>query len=443
MKHFVFLIVLFFSIFGNRCYGQNPVDSSITEVSEILIPQCEKIKHQKNVYYEIYTSQDHFPAPSYWYKILFSKDCSFHFSLFPLYEEDTYDLFCFKLESDIDICNAISNKQLVSCNAQRIYKDYNDEVVKSKTESKFIDVSEIKAKAGDAIYIEILSTTGKDCGHILEFKTGLSFFVSKLINKKCPAPENYSADTTISTKPYQTLQTEDQAIELLGKTFCKIKKNELMVTSIKVDNHNATFNPGLDFMSYGRKKAPLLHNMASASNPLSNASTKSAAPVSATNVFVLTSIKKDSAITPAKPVINATASFSPAAVAVVAIKKDTVKKINAVKSTADLEETIPSATKQQNQFNSNALRHSRLVVDKTLFSTLLEEVESKIKVNEKQLKSSKRELKNEVIKEEKVQINASIKQLRQQNLELKIKMRDTKSKLRTIQRLIEQSEKKN
>jgi hypothetical protein len=411
MRYTGFLIYLLFNISINTSYGQSSIDSSVAEVSEILIPQCEKIKHQKNLYYEVYTSQDYFPLPAYWYKILFVKDCSFHFSLFPLYEEDTYDLFCFKLESDMDICNAITNKKLISCNAQRVYKDYNDDEVKTKAESKFLDVSEVKVKAGDAIYIEILSTSGKDCGHILEFKTGLSFFVSKLINRKCPAPENYSSDVTIPIKKYQTIQTEEAAIIVLSNTFCKIKKGELMVTSIKTENHTATFTPGLDFTSYARKKE----------KPLPEIKT----PPVTTKAVVSTNAKtkKDSVTVIKKPT-------------------STVQQTSIVKSTADLEE--PSATDKDklNLGSINKLRHSRLLADKVLFSTLLGEMEGKIEENEKRIDSYGKQLKKADTKEEKTKITASVKQVKQQNLDLKGKIKEVKIKLKTIQKLLDQSEQK-
>ncbi len=416
-------------------YGQVSPDSNSVDVSEILIPQCEKIKHQKNLYYEVYTSQNHFPSPSYWYKILFNKDCSFHFSLFPLYEEDTYDFFCFKLESDRDICNAVSENKIVSCNAERVYKDYNDEVVKIKSESKFVDLSDVKVKAGDAIYIEIFSTRGKDCGHILDFKTSSSLFVSKLINRKCPAKENYNSDITIPIKKYQTIQTEAEAIELLSKTFCKIKKDELMVTSIKVDKQNATFNPGLDFVTYARKREGVSANAKSSSNIIP----KSTSLVSNTNVFVLTSIKKDSVIMPKKTMPTSPPTIIPS---LPITPNDTInKKMSSIKSTADLAEILPPS-KEQLQSNINDVKHARLMVDNSQFSILLEEIEGKIDGNSKLINTYVKELKKADTKEQKAEIAASIKQLKQQNMELKVKMREAKFKLKTIQKLLDQSEKK-
>jgi hypothetical protein len=443
---FVLFISILFCKSVTVSYGQAPVDTSVVDVSEILIPQCEKIKHQKNLYYEVYTSQDHFPSPSYWYKMVFIRDCSFRFSLFPLYEEDTYDLYCFKVVSDMDVCNAIADNKMVACNAERIYKDYADEEVKNKAESKFIDLTEVKVKAGDAIYIEIFSTSGKDCGHILEFKTGSSFFVCKLINKKCPARENYGTDSTIPVKQYQTVQTETEAIDILSKTFCKIQKEELMITSIKVSNHNASFNPGLDFVSYARKdtnKKEMVNNTVIVPPP---AVPVIPAPIAAAPAMIPKSInteiiaKKDSVI-PAPKTIQEQPKKE--------IVQKEVPQTILFKSTADLEENTPSVSnKEPNQPTANSLRHSRLLADKTLFSTLLNEVEGKIKTNEKELKSEKKELskdikKKTITKEEKTTASNSIKDLRQQNLDLKIKLRDIKTKLRTIEKLLEQSKHKS
>jgi len=414
IKSSVVIICCLFFISKNHSYAQNTTDSTVAEVSEIIIPQGEKIKHQKSLYYEVYTSQDHFPVPAYWYKIIFIKDCSFHFSLFPLYEEDTYDLYCFKIPSDIDVCSAITRNKTISCNTERVYKDYNDEEVKNKPESKFLDLNEVQVKAGDAIYIEIFSTSGKDCGHILEFKTSSSFFVVKLINRKCPTPELYSTDQTIPVKQYKTVETEKEAIEILNTTFCKLKENKLLVTSIKMNNKIVSFNPGLDFVSYTKKRE--------------NAK------------------KREEAALPVKPLPTSTIVVPEKVsyveidtIPVIKIAADTTKflakkveKPIVVKSTADLED-LPQ--QQTNQTYNGAIKHSRLDIDNVLFSLLVDDLKEKTTLNNEQIKEYTGKLKRAGTKEEKAEITASIKEVRQQITELQEKTKEAKLKLKNIQKL--------
>ena len=113
-----------------------------------------------------------------------------------------------------------------------------------------------------------------------------------------------------------------------------------------------------------------------------------------------------------------------------------------VKSTADLEESSSSVNDPSNRANSNRLRHSRLMADRSLFSTLQEEIKDKTEENNKLLSNYNKQLKKADTKEQKLEITASIKQVKQQNLDLKVKMKEVTLKLKTIQKLLEQSEKK-
>jgi hypothetical protein len=402
----VFFALLFSFTTTLTIYAQNGADTSgVLEIAEIVLPQGEKLKHQKNLYYEVYTSHTNIPTPSHWYKMVFVKDCSVKFSLFPLYEKDTYDVHCFKVSPDMEVCKAISENKLISCNAQRMYKNYNDDEVKNKSDAGFMDYNAIKVNAGDVLYIEVFSTRGKDCGHIFECQTSSSFFVIKLINKMCPSVEAYSSDLTIPTKQYQAIETEKEAIEYLNKTFCKIKENELTVMSIKMNAVKPIFTSGLDFVNYSKN----------------------------VNEIALEVAKKESGNkTVPEPVAIVPNLPTPPSVPAVVIPKEPAKPL---KSTADLEapEAIVST--------ADAGTHSRLDLDKVLFSLLTVDLKAQVVYNNELIKEYNAKLKKTKNINERESLTTSIKELKQQNIDLQSKTKEARLKLKVIQQTIAKNKK--
>ena len=358
-------------------YAQNNNNGGILEISEILLPQGERLKHQKNLYYEVYTSRTQPSTPSYWYKISFIKDCAFKFTLFPIYEEDTYDIHCFKVSPDMDICTAIAKEKLISCITQKMYKDYNDDEVRRKEDAGFIEFKEIQVKAGDAVYIEIFSTRGKDCGHIMECNANSSFFVIKLINRKCPTQEMYSTDKTIPTKQYQAIGNDNEAIAFLNNTFCAIKPNELAVMAIKMNEAKPSIVSGLDFVSYSQK-------------------------------------------------INADSTT---------IVADEIRQIvpesnEPSKSTADLEESESLSSVE------GASKYSRLDIDKVLFTSLIIDFKEQITYNNNLIKTYNAKAKKIKSPSEREAIVASSKELKQENISLQEKSKEARIKLKNIHQAI-------
>ena len=75
----VSIIVCLFFIFSNIAVAQNQSKSGSGEVAEIIIPTSADIRNNFNLLYEIHLSRDTIQTPSFWYKIIFSKNCSFEF----------------------------------------------------------------------------------------------------------------------------------------------------------------------------------------------------------------------------------------------------------------------------------------------------------------------------------------------------------------------------
>ncbi len=249
----IFIIVCLLSAFRADIIAQNKTQDGTGEVSEIIIPTSARIQNNFNLFYEIHLSREGIPSPSFWYKIIFGKACSFEFTLIPLLEEDRYDFYFFKIESNYDFCNAVKEEKLISCDASRIHKVYYDNEQSEKFRSNLVDIKPIPVKAGDAVYIEVFSTIGNDCGHILDFRTTESSFVVKVVNDNCTG--NANTDTTLIGKYKPQVTQEKEAIDILRNTLCPPNQKPLFVSSIKVDKENASVQKKLDFTNYSESEA--------------------------------------------------------------------------------------------------------------------------------------------------------------------------------------------
>jgi hypothetical protein len=416
------LCILFcFLLFGQAKYAsaQNAGGNAVLEISEIVLPQGERLKHQKNLYYEVYSSHTNLPTPAYWYKMVFIKDCSLKFSLFPLYEQDTYDIHCFKISPEAEVCKAIAQNKLVSVNAQRMYKDYNDDEVKVKADAGFLEFKEINLKAGDVLYIEVFSTRGKDCGHIFECQTNSAFFVIKHINRQCPPAESYANDNSIPTKQYQTVESEKEAIEYLNKTFCKIKENDLTVMTIKMNDVKPVFTSGLDFVAYSKNINEIAQKLPPEEvvKPVKTTTTPTPPPAL---------VQKPKVDTPTVTVIKPepiVVNKPPAPI----VPKEPIKP---TKSTADLETTeTPSNTNETVAF-------SRLELDKSLFTLLTQDLKGQLDYNNNLIKEYNSKLKKSKNTKEKESLTSSIKELKEQNTDLQNKTKEVRQKLKVIQQAI-------
>lgn len=126
----------------------------------MIIPAAANIQNNFNLFYEIHLPQEGISIPSFWYKIIFSKDCSFEFTLIPISEDDHYDFYFFKIKSNYDFCDAVQEEKIISCNTSRVYKVYKDREQSEKFRSGLVDIKPIQVKAGDVIYIEVFSIKG-------------------------------------------------------------------------------------------------------------------------------------------------------------------------------------------------------------------------------------------------------------------------------------------
>ena len=408
-RKIAFVTACLFFIFSNPVFSQPVALSSMGEISEIIIPHPAKMQKNNNLYYEVHLNRTDYPSPSFWYKIIFKEDCSFEFTLFPLIEEDGYDFYFFKVLENVDFCQAIKEEKLVSCNAARIYKQYTDNEQSDQFRSKLVNIKSIPVKAGDAIYIEVFSTVGNDCGHILDFRTTASSFVVKVINDKCVAGKNL--DGAAFDSQYKPVFTEKEAINIFSNTVCHLKFNPVIISTIKSDAKSVTILKKLDYAKYSAGEAH-----------------KYVKPK-------VDSVKKD--------FLNKNVEILvPKSVAIV----DTHKVNFVVKSTADLNAIDENVTQIKHDIvpikSEKEKNATRLDVDFVLFSLLKVDLKRKMESNREQLKDYNSMLKSKPNREQKMEIQASIKEIKQQKGELLAQSKDTKIKLKKIQKRLNENRKK-
>lgn len=413
VSFFLFFIVPHLSI------SQTVLPTSMGEVSEIIIPATSKLHSNNNLYYEVHLNRTDFPSPSFWYKIIFKEDCLFEFSLFPVMEGDGYDFYFFKVSNNMDFCKAVKDEKLVSCNAARIYKQYNDTEPK---ESKLVNIKALPVKAGDAIYIEVFSTVGNDCGHILDFRTSSTSFVIKVVNDKCAGINNM--DPSVFQSKYKPVFTEKEAIRIFSNTVCHLTNNPVLVTSIKANPKSVTIQKKLDFDTYTQSEA--------SKYPEPKIDSVKVTPeiVKATTIASVDTLKSKSATDTLKTSIVA----------------DTHKVATVVKSTADLntkENSEPQIKHDIVAVKSGKEKNStRLDVDFVLFSLLKEDLKRQMEYNREQLKEYNFMYKNNTNKEKRADIAASIAEIKQEKIELLNKAKDTKIKLKRIQKRLNENRRK-
>lgn len=428
----IVLTICLLFIFLISVTAQNNSKAGVGEVSEIIIPTSANIQNNFNLLYEVHLLREGIPNPSFWYKIIFRKDCFFEFTLIPLSEDDGYDFYFYKIESNLDFCNALKEEKIVSCNASRVHKVYTDKEQSEKFRSGLVDIKAIPVKAGDAIYIEVFSTKGNDCGHVLDFRTTENSFVVKVVNDNCSGNKN--ADTTLVGKYKLMVTDEKQAMEIFRNILCPQDKKALFVSSIQVNDQNVKVQKKLDFANYSKSEAPKYLKLKSLESTiilpktgtLHDADSLKGKAITTEN-FPKDSIKKNETIVlPKKSVLV-----------------DTIKNILPVKSTADLnsiEMQIAPISCDVQKISSDKERSStRLEVDNTLFLLLKEDLKRKMESTDEQLRDYSKVLKKSDKRDD---LLAVIKETKSQKSSLQIKLKDTEQKLKKINKLLREERSK-
>ena len=362
---------------------QTESHNGVGAVSEIIFPATADTRNNFNLFYEIHLQNQESVTPSFWYKIIFNKDCFFEFTLFPLKEEDTYDFFLFKIERNQNYCEALNENNIISLNQNRIYKTYKDSAQSAKFRANLVDIKPTEVKAGDAIYLEVFSKQGKDGGHILDFRTSDNSFVVKAINDKSSAKSktNPSIEETFALKTFSEI-------------LCPMNSQPVFVSSFKMKDDNVIIQKKLDFTVYSEEEAPKYNAI----------------------------VEKKIEPTPTQV--------------------DPPEKSKPAKSTLNLSASIDSPIKHNSYMLNTASKGgiTKLEVDKVLFTLLEEDLKRKVKSLQDQLGTHMHVLKKTKDRSKRKSLVLTTKKIRTQKKELQAKTKITQAKIREIEKLIDKQE---
>lgn len=440
----IIISISFLLFLPNFVAAQNKSNTGAGEVSEIIIPTSANIRNNFNLFYEIHLSRANIPVPSFWYKIIFSKACSFEFTLFPISEDDGYDFYFFKIDANYDFCNAMKEEKIISCNSERLHKIYNNTEQSEKFRANLVDIKPIQVMEGDAIYIEVFSTKGNDCGHILDFRTTDNSFVVKVVNDNCSGIKN--SDTTNIGQYKPLVKDEKQAMNILSEVLCPTGKKPVFISSIQVNNKSVSVQKKLEYTAYTKLQAPKYEKTKTDSVKNSseiNSQKNIEKEISKNEQLKSDSLHKNPETIRPKEIVKEKQQQSDS------IQKPTgtINPKNAViKSTADLNSlSDPSPIKHDiSTLQSDKEKNStRLEVDNVLFSLLHEDLKRKSKSMEDQLKEYSRSLKKIKNVERKEEVIVSIKEIKEQKTDLQNKVKEIDKKLKQINKLLREERTKN
>lgn len=416
-KH-LFLSTLFL-LSGFSFYAQEEEKQLIPSIRELIFPAQPETKNNFNLFYEIHLKRDSIPRPSFWYKIIFSRDSDFEFTLFPLMESDHYEFYLYKVAGNTLFCEAIAEDRVTSLNSYKYQKVYTDNNQSASFRASLVHVRPIPVKEGDAIYLEVLATKGSDCGHIFDCRTSEGSLVTKVINDNCNSILPINVDTSLVIKE----RREAASLRYLSDLFCLERKAAIAFTSINLLDKNKTVRQQNDFLHYSKKESnnyqqyqPLPHTIDTV--PLEKTTQEVAVPTAASTF---------------DQVLNERARIA-----------DSLKLVSSkeVKSTADLNQ-LTQPTQHQTLYDANGEKQAtRLQVDRALFSLLLTDLQSKKDLKNQEVRQCyaqfKKLNKKEVSKRKKA--SQSLKQLKSEKKTIEAEISSTRAKIKSIEQLISKKE---
>jgi hypothetical protein len=385
------LLIILVSFFTEN-YAQDKAHQVIPSISEIILPATTQTKDNFNLMYEVHTSRDTIPSPSFWYKIIFNDSCDFEFTLFPLNEEDRYEFFMYKIEGNENFCTARTKGKIITLNHFKYIKKYEDTHQSKKFRSNLINVKPIPVNPGDAIYLSVIAIKGRDCGHILDCRTTKSSMVIKVVNDNC------SSIPPLDTLNY-SIHKNKYALAQLSNELCLKKQQRIQITSIDLKGTTHKASKQLDYNSYSKKEA------------LKYKKYQEKAEVNKTDAI---------------PVKDLTPEVYPK-----------VLPEPKTKTTADLNSaTILNENQTAYQTKSNQKKTSRFKVDRVMFNLLLKDLIEKNKQIKSNLKTKYAELKKTKKKSKRKEKIKALKKVKNKKKLIAHEMSALKLKLKKIERSI-------
>ncbi|MBN8703573.1 MAG: OmpA family protein [Bacteroidetes bacterium] len=235
---FIFLMVLQASIL--YCQSNKKKYEGTGSVSEFVMPSQAKVIGHFDLFYE--TQMPNLPDDkrSFWYKMVFNKDCFFKFNLFPLLTTDRYDFRLYKIPENLNFCYAITENKIESITNVKVKREFADSAQSKEFRAGLVYIKEVQVKRGDAIYIEIVNLWGSDIGHIIDFNTCDYSYVLKATKEGAPVIKADSSKLEAFDKELKSNLSE--GIANIKEILCPENGKVIQLSSI-------TFNPkGVDII---------------------------------------------------------------------------------------------------------------------------------------------------------------------------------------------------
>ena len=185
-------------------------------VSEIIMASPAEIVSHFDMFFSAKIPTEGPGKEIYWYKIVFNRDCYFDLTLFPLSEDDRYTFAAFKVQTNMNFCEAKANQKVTSFgDSLRITPKFHDHDQSEKFRSNLVVTKKTPVKAGEAIYLAVKSIWGQDFGHIIGFNTCDYSYVLEVQKIKSPKKDSLQKQQTIMRE----LQ-EEEALAAIGQKLC-------------------------------------------------------------------------------------------------------------------------------------------------------------------------------------------------------------------------------
>jgi outer membrane protein OmpA-like peptidoglycan-associated protein len=248
---YLFILQLFLSTF---LFAQKKSYTGQGAVSEIIMSsQAEMVGHF-DMFFKSKVSADETDKHIYWYKIVFNKACTFDFTLFPILETDHYGFELFKVENNINFCEAKAKQTITKVDNTEVKRTYHDNYQSEVFRSNLITSKKVDVKAGEAVYIVVKSIYGLDRGHFIGLNTcdyGYVLEVDKTEDKK---------DTTLHPETVKAELNEEEALASIGHKLCPkdsipVKLGTLSFNK-KIEVSNQLYTQGESKNSFQKQISP-------------------------------------------------------------------------------------------------------------------------------------------------------------------------------------------
>lgn len=204
-------------------------------VSEIIMASPAEMVGHFDMFFKSSVSNSA-DKPMYWYKIVFTKNCTFDFTLFPLVETDRYSFIAFKTDNNLSFCDSHVKQTITSINDITITRKYTDTEQSAAFRSNLIITKKVPVKAGEAVFLAIKNVWGKDLGHIIGFNTCDYSYVLKA-EKFWPKSDSIPKQDVV-----QVELKEEVAIAEIGRKICPLDNIPVKLGTINFDKKIAVSN---------------------------------------------------------------------------------------------------------------------------------------------------------------------------------------------------------